>query len=126
LKSDKEAFAQLDQEKRKTYPILFKWLKVNFSEAYSAWIHIKALRIFVESVLRYGLPVNFRAAVIIPGKNQKKLRDRLNQIFESLDSSGGFSAGEMIDDTGAAMKFDSQEYYPYVYCRIAADIIDSI
>ena len=32
----------------------------------------------------------------------------------------------MIDDTGAAMKFDSQEYYPYVYCRIAADIIDSI
>ena len=48
------------------------------------------------------------------------------QIFESLDSSGGFSAGEMIDDTGAAMKFDSQEYYPYVYCRIAADIIDSI
>ena len=43
-----------------------------------------------------------------------------------MDSSGGFSAGEMIDDTGAAMKFDSQEYYPYVYCRIAADIIDSI
>ena len=48
------------------------------------------------------------------------------KTFESLDSSGGFSAGEMIDDTGAAMKFDSQEYYPYVYCRIAADIIDSI
>ena len=43
-----------------------------------------------------------------------------------MDSSGGFSAGEVIDDTGAAMKFDSQEYYPYVYCRIAADIIDSI
>jgi len=48
LKSDKEAFAQLDQEKRKTYPILFKWLKVNFSEAYSAWIHIK-VNIFIQS-----------------------------------------------------------------------------
>ena len=42
----------------------------------------QALRIFVESVLRYGLPVNFRAAVIIPGKNQKKLRDRLNQVHK--------------------------------------------
>lgn len=32
---------------------LVRWLKVNFSEAFIAWIHIKALRVFVESVLRY-------------------------------------------------------------------------
>ena len=31
---------------------LVRWLKVNFSEAFSAWIHVKALRVFVESVLR--------------------------------------------------------------------------
>ena len=31
---------------------LLRWLKVNFSEAFIAWIHIKALRLFVESVLR--------------------------------------------------------------------------
>lgn len=31
---------------------LVRWLKVNFSEAFIAWIHIKALRVFVESVLR--------------------------------------------------------------------------
>lgn len=31
---------------------LLRWLKVNFSEAFIAWIHIKALRVFVESVLR--------------------------------------------------------------------------
>ena len=41
LRSDKEQHAQLDQDKRKMYPVLFKWLKVNFSEAYQAWIHIK-------------------------------------------------------------------------------------
>ena len=29
------------------------WLKVNFSQAFSAWIHLKALRVFTESVLRY-------------------------------------------------------------------------
>lgn len=31
---------------------LLRWLKVNFSEAFIAWVHIKALRVFVESVLR--------------------------------------------------------------------------
>ena len=31
---------------------LVRWLKVNFGEAFIAWIHIKALRVFVESVLR--------------------------------------------------------------------------
>lgn len=125
IKSDKEQVTALEAEKRKTYPVLFKWLKVNFAEAYQAWIHIKALRIFVESVLRYGLPVNFRAAILIPGKNQKRLRDKLNQIFEPLDSAGGFNQGEVLDDVGAAVKFDSTEYYPYVYCRIASDVIET-
>lgn len=32
---------------------LLRWLKVNFSEAFVAWIHVKALRVFVESVLRW-------------------------------------------------------------------------
>jgi len=34
---------------------LVRWLKVNFGEAFIAWIHVKALRVFVESVLRYLL-----------------------------------------------------------------------
>lgn len=40
------------------YPLAFvqgplmNWLKVNFSQAFSAWIHLKALRVFTESVLR--------------------------------------------------------------------------
>lgn len=36
---------------------LVRWLKVNFSEAFIAWIHIKALRVFVESVLRCSLQI---------------------------------------------------------------------
>lgn len=45
------------QEGSRTLPSLqgplLRWLKVNFSEAFIAWIHIKALRVFVESVLRW-------------------------------------------------------------------------
>jgi len=39
---------------------LVRWLKVNFGEAFIAWIHVKALRVFVESVLRY------MAGVVLP------------------------------------------------------------
>ena len=45
---------------------------------------------FVESVLRYGLPVNFQGMVLLPQKKtQKKLRDTLNQLYAHLDSAGG-------------------------------------
>lgn len=30
-----------------------QWLKIHFSELFVAWIHLKALRVFVESALRY-------------------------------------------------------------------------
>ena len=32
--------------------IFVRWLKLNFSEVFVAWIHLKALRVFVESALR--------------------------------------------------------------------------
>ena len=31
---------------------LFVSIQVNFGESFTAWIHVKALRVFVESVLR--------------------------------------------------------------------------
>ena len=73
-----------------SYPLqgpLLRWLKVHFSEAFVAWIHIKALRVFVKSVLRYGLPVNFQAVLLQPHKKSctKRLRQVLNSVFRHLD-----------------------------------------
>ena len=31
---------------------------------FKAWIHVKAIRTFVEAVLRFGIPVNFQAIVL--------------------------------------------------------------
>jgi V-type H+-transporting ATPase subunit C len=39
---------------------LTQWCRQNFAEAFIAWAHLKAIRLFVESVLRYGLPINIR------------------------------------------------------------------
>lgn len=51
-------------------------------QAFSAWIHILVVRLFVESILRYGLPPAFLAAVVKPApKLENKLRAVLAQTF---------------------------------------------
>uniref|UniRef100_A0AAR2KEY3 V-type proton ATPase subunit C n=1 Tax=Pygocentrus nattereri TaxID=42514 RepID=A0AAR2KEY3_PYGNA len=103
---------------------LVRWLKVNFSEAFIAWIHIKALRVFVESVLRYGLPVNFQAMLLQPNKkNMKKLREVLYDLYKHLDSS----AAAIIDQSAMdipGLNLSQQEYYPYVYYKIDCNLLD--
>jgi V-type H+-transporting ATPase subunit C len=65
-----------------------RWLKINFSETSTAWVHVKAMRLFVESVLRYGLPVNFQAVIIKPHKKQsKRLREAIDNLYSYLNSS---------------------------------------
>lgn len=82
-------------EKNKQFGPLVRWLQVNFGELFAAWIHVKALRVFVESVLRYGLPVNFQGMLVHPQKKTvKRLKEVLNQLYSHLDSGG---AGGNID-----------------------------
>ena len=55
-------------------------------QAFSAWIHICAIRLFVESILRYGLPPKFLAALMKP--NQKSTA-RLRKVLASLFGNSG-------------------------------------
>ncbi|KAJ1149850.1 hypothetical protein NDU88_002650 [Pleurodeles waltl] len=124
LKSEKEELTRLTADKKQQYGPLLRWLKVNFSEAFIAWIHIKALRVFVESVLRYGLPVNFQAMLLQANKKStKRLRDVLNAIFKHLDEAA--SSG-MVDNTMdiPGLQLANQEYYPYVCYKIDLHILD--
>ncbi|TRY88591.1 hypothetical protein DNTS_029994 [Danionella cerebrum] len=133
MKADKEEMTRLSTDKKKQFvcfmatPLrgpLVRWLKVNFSEAFIAWIHIKALRVFVESVLRYGLPVNFQAMLLQPNKkNMKKLREVLYDLYKHLDSS----AAAIIDQSAMdipGLNLSQQEYYPYVYYKIDCNLLD--
>lgn len=120
VKAEREAKKRLKDELKKQFPPLMNWLKINFAVAFSAWIHLKALRTFVESVLRYGLPVNFQAAVVRPYKSQKKVQSLLNQLYEELDTQ--FDIGkdeEQIDLPGIV----TQDYHPYVFFKIGLDMV---
>ena len=58
------------------------------------------MRVFVESVLRFGLPVNFQGMVLNPQRKQvKKLRETLNDLYLHLDSAAGLGGGEEIPGT---------------------------
>ncbi|GAB5570056.1 V-type proton ATPase subunit C 2 isoform X19 [Prionailurus iriomotensis] len=82
IKREREELSRLLSDKKQQYGPLLRWLKVNFSEAFIAWIHIKALRVFVESVLRYGLP----ASVDIPGL-QLGNQDYFPYVYFHIDLS---------------------------------------
>ncbi|CAF3351282.1 unnamed protein product [Rotaria sp. Silwood1] len=121
--TERDKIRELETERQKLYANLVRWLKINFGEIFSASIHIKALRVFVESVLRYGLPVNFVAIIIHPTrKSTKRLRDVFDQLFGYLDQSDKSKYDEPIDIPGV---FSSQqEFYPYVYFKLDLDYID--
>ncbi|KAJ6652248.1 hypothetical protein lerEdw1_012936, partial [Lerista edwardsae] len=123
MKADKEEMNRLSTDKKKQFGPLVRWLKVNFSEAFIAWIHVKALRVFVESVLRYGLPVNFQAMLLQPNKRtMKRLREVLYDLYKHLDSSAAAIIDATMDIPG--LNLSQQEYYPYVYYKIDCNLLE--
>jgi len=124
LKAGKNERDKLVQEQQRQYAPLVRWLKINFGEIFTAYVHLKALRVFVESVLRYGLPVNFQAAVVEPVKNSaKKLRAELNKLYAHLDGS---AAGpiDTFEDSPALMSLGVHDYYPYVFFKLNVEFME--
>nr|XP_010590214.1 LOW QUALITY PROTEIN: V-type proton ATPase subunit C 2 [Loxodonta africana] len=125
IKREREEMARLLSDKKQQYGPLLRWLKVNFSEAFIAWNPHKAPEVFVESVLRYGLPVNFQAVLLQPHKKSstKRLREVLNSIFRHLDE---VAAASILDASVEipGLQFNSQDYFPYVYFHIDLSLLD--
>jgi len=113
---DSEAIAQGKEEKKKLLSQkevqknkLVIWCKTNFAEADVAYIHLKAVRVFVESILRFGLPVSFQGLLIQPHKkDDSKTRKLLNDSFKYLNSK------HLDEDEGDG----SEAFYPYVSFNI--------
>ncbi|CAG0892402.1 unnamed protein product [Darwinula stevensoni] len=131
LTAGKNELTKLATDKKKQFGPLVRWLKVNFSESFTAWIHVKALRVFVESVLRYGLPVNFQSMLLYPNKksNIKRLREVLTQLYSHLDSSAGTGGGNQqsdVVDIPGLTGLGQTEYYPYVFYKINLDMVEGL
>lgn len=123
IASEAEERGKLELQIKKQFGPLMKWLKVNFSQSFSAWVHLKALRVFTESVLRYSLPVNFQAVVMKPHrKAQKKLTETLNHMYGHLDSK--YLANEAADLDVPGLTFGQQDYQPYVFFKLNLNLLE--
>jgi len=93
-KADKE---KLQQNLQQSQQQAKKTLQMAFGEIFLCHLHLKAIRLFVESVLWYGLPVNFQASVIkMNMRKEAGLKAALNEGF--ADAKPGAQGG--VDDDG--------------------------
>ncbi|XP_062863660.1 V-type proton ATPase subunit C 1-B [Trichomycterus rosablanca] len=114
----------LNMDKKEQCGTFVHWLKVNFSEVFIAWIHIKALRVFAESVIRYGLPVSFQALLLQPQKKHvKRLREELNSVFKHLDPVAAASKQDVAFDI-PEVNTGQQDYYSYICYPINITFVD--
>lgn len=85
---------QLKLEVQQLHAGMIRWCRAHFGEAFSAWMHVKLIKSYVESVMRYGLPVDFSAFMLSPKKGQDaKVRCLCVQAarlrhFENIDLAG--------------------------------------
>ncbi|KMZ64235.1 V-type proton ATPase subunit C [Zostera marina] len=90
---------------------LLDWCYQSYSEVFSAWMHFCAVRVFTESILRYGLPPAFQSVVLSPpAKSEKKVRSILEDLCETRN--GTFWKSD--DEAGVPGLGGEAESYPYV------------
>eukprot|EP00735_Rhodelphis_limneticus_P012354 TRINITY_DN559_c0_g1::TRINITY_DN559_c0_g1_i1::g.10445::m.10445 TRINITY_DN559_c0_g1::TRINITY_DN559_c0_g1_i1::g.10445 ORF type:complete len:386 (+),score=75.61,sp/Q7T385/VTC1A_DANRE/42.97/6e-103,V-ATPase_C/PF03223.10/1.8e-117 TRINITY_DN559_c0_g1_i1:39-1160(+) len=100
---------------------LLKWCKLAFNEAVLTWLHMKAVRVFVESVLRYGVPPNFQSLIMKPHKkSEDRLRKVLGQMYAHL---GGAAFADSGADDIVIAGSNGQDFYPYIYLPLGLQIL---
>ncbi|KAL7424719.1 Vacuolar ATP synthase subunit C [Cryptotrichosporon argae] len=125
----KKELAQLEAEEKELWTDLLKVSRINFSEAFQLLTHLKTVRLFVESVLRYGLPADYAGVVVKPDpKTAVKTLKTLSAHFNYLASSSqgptakktkaGAASGAGGDVAGEWATVMEQEYYDFVLFEI--------
>jgi V-type H+-transporting ATPase subunit C len=87
---------------------LMRWCKTHYGDAFVAWMHIKVIRVFVESVLRYGLPVDFTAVLykVHNGKDQGLTLALDKALGNSTDDDDDMADGDDEYHDFVLLKFD--------------------
>jgi V-type H+-transporting ATPase subunit C len=72
-------------EVQQVHQTIMRWCQAHYGEVYSGWVHLKVIRGFIESVLRYGLPLDFLPVFVEPNmKKEKQLKVALADIISQL------------------------------------------
>ncbi|KAJ6683697.1 hypothetical protein OIU85_007394 [Salix viminalis] len=84
----KQEIERIVQDQESLRSSLLQWCYTSYGEVFSSWMHFCAVRVFAESILRYGLPPSFLACVLSPSlKSEKKVRSVLDGLGDSSNST---------------------------------------
>lgn len=61
---EQKEFARVEREEKKVWGEALRLGRTGWSESVMIWAHVLTLRVFVETVLRYGLPLEFVSALV--------------------------------------------------------------
>ncbi|KAF2256064.1 vacuolar ATP synthase subunit C [Trematosphaeria pertusa] len=116
---------QLAQDEKKLWGEALRLGRTGYSESAMIWIHVLALRVFVETVLRYGLPLDFVCGLVqTTEKLARKAKANLDANYSYLagNAFGRDSKGRIKKDDAATTTdmqstghLGDQEYSAYVY-----------
>ncbi|KAI0828383.1 ATPase, V1 complex, subunit C [Hypoxylon sp. FL0890] len=118
---------RVTREEKKVWGEALRLTRTGWSESVMIWAHVMALRVFVESVLRYGLPLEFVSALVLTNaKLLKKVKAALDSSYSYLGGNafGRDKRGRITKDDAALTSemaaaglghADANEYTAYVY-----------
>ncbi|KAI3455110.1 hypothetical protein Pfo_011773 [Paulownia fortunei] len=114
--SRKQELEKLMQDQETLRSSLLQWCYTSYGEVFSSWMHFCAVRVFSESVLRYGLPPSFLSVVLSPPvKSEKKVRS----ILEGLCSSSNSTFWKTEDEGGMGGFAGDADAHPYLIQMIS-------
>mmetsp|Transcript_7401 Transcript_7401/g.13799 ORF Transcript_7401/g.13799 Transcript_7401/m.13799 type:complete len:386 (-) Transcript_7401:1636-2793(-) len=111
FENQRKSKAELEDTLAEETKSIKRQCKVSFSELYIALMHLKVLRVYVESVLRYSLPPNFLSFCVKPEPGrEKRILDTLVRKF--------MRPGETVDLYTSKDEDESDEFYPFVLVKV--------
>ncbi|KAJ3202814.1 hypothetical protein HDU67_000260 [Dinochytrium kinnereticum] len=121
LAKEKKEIADAANAEKELLSTLLRLCKTNFGELFSCWIHAKVVRMYVESVLRYGLPPDFQPMLIkAKPRQEKKVRDVINAQYANLAGGGGGGASKEDEhlEENLQLLLGEKDYCPAVLFAI--------
>ncbi|KAF2120857.1 vacuolar ATP synthase subunit C [Lophiotrema nucula] len=124
-KEERQEVEKLDKDAQKLWGEALRLGRTGYSDSAMIWIHVLALRVFVETVLRYGLPLDFITGLVqTTAKAAKRVKTNLDAQYSYLggnafgrDSKGRIKKDDQAtsNDMQTAGHLGEQEYTAYVY-----------
>ncbi|KAI5952443.1 VMA5 [Candida jiufengensis] len=97
---------------------LIRLSKTAYSDIVAAWFHIKVIRVYVEAVLRYGLPPQFDNFLIkFEGSNLKSVGDVKKQLIKKFGYLGGdgYSNNTNLHEYASLVDTDYEPFVMYEF-----------